>query len=61
MTGAEAPTIAAGIVSFEPDAELLLALVDTLSRDVERIYLFNNAVLDPALDPGARGLSDPRR
>ena len=49
MTGAEAPTIAAGIVSFRPDAELLLALVDTLSRDVERIYLFNNAVLDPAL------------
>ncbi len=50
MTGAEAPTIAAGIVSFEPDAELLLALVDTLSRDVDRIYLFNNAALDPALD-----------
>ena len=49
MTGAEAPTIAAGIVSFRPDAELLLALVDTLSRDVERIYLFNNAVLEPAL------------
>ena len=49
MTGAEAPTIAAGIVSFRPDAELLLALVDTLSRDVERIYLFNNAVLDSAL------------
>ena len=49
MTGAEAPTIAAGIVSFRPDAELLLGLVDTLSRDVERIYLFNNAVLDPAL------------
>ena len=49
MTGAEAPTIAAGIVSFRPDAELLLALVATLSRDVQRIYLFNNAVLDPAL------------
>ncbi len=49
MTGVEAPTIAAGIVSFGPDAELLLTLVDTLSRDVERIYLFNNAVLDPAL------------
>ena len=49
MTGAEAPTIAAGIVSFRPDAELLLALVDTLSRDVGRIYLFNNATLDPAL------------
>ena len=49
MTGAEAPTIAAGIVSFRPDPEQLLALVDTLSRDVERIYLFNNAVLDPAL------------
>ncbi len=49
MTGAEAPTIAAGIVSFRPDAELLLTLVDTLSRDVERIYLFNNATLDPAL------------
>ena len=42
--------VAAGIVSFHPDAELLLDLVATLSRDVARIYLFNNAPLGPALE-----------
>ena len=41
---------AAGIVSFHPDAELLLDLVATLSRDAGRIYLFNNAPLHPALE-----------
>lgn len=42
--------VAAGIVSFHPDAALLLDLVATLSRDVGRIYLFNNAPLEPALE-----------
>ncbi|WP_237476827.1 glycosyltransferase family 2 protein [Lichenibacterium dinghuense] len=42
--------VAAGIVSFHPDAELLLDLVAVLSRDVDRVYLFNNASLDPALE-----------
>lgn len=41
--------VAAGIVSFHPDPSLLLDLVATLDRDVARIYLFNNAPLDPAL------------
>ena len=47
--GAERPPVAAGIVSFHPDPGLLLDLVATLSRDAGRIYLFNNAPLDPAL------------
>ena len=47
---AERAPVAAGIVSFHPDAALLLDLVAVLSRDVDRIYLFNNAPLDPALE-----------
>ncbi len=47
---ADPSPVAAGIVSFHPDAELLLDLVATLSRDVGRIYLFNNAPLEPALE-----------
>ena len=47
---AEAVPVAAGIVSFHPEAALLLDLVAVLSRDVGRIYLFNNAPLDPALE-----------
>jgi len=50
MTGAEEPTVAAGIVCFHPEPGQLLDLVDALSRDTGRIYLFNNAPLDPALD-----------
>ena len=46
----ETPSVAAGIVSFHPAPELLLDLVAVLSRDVDRIYLFNNAPLDPALE-----------
>ena len=46
----EAPSVAAGIVSFHPAPDLLLDLVAVLSRDVGRIYLFNNAPLDPALE-----------
>lgn len=42
--------VAAGIVSFHPDPGLLLDLVATLSRDAGRIYLFNNAPLNPALE-----------
>ncbi len=41
--------VAAGIVSFHPDAALLLDLVAAIAGDVDRIYLFNNAPLDPAL------------
>ena len=47
---AERAPVAAGIVSFHPDPALLLDLVAVLSRDVDRIYLFNNAPLDPALE-----------
>lgn len=47
---AERVPVAAGIVSFHPEAALLLDLVAVLSRDVGRIYLFNNAPLDPALE-----------
>ena len=46
----ESATVAAGIVSYHPDPTLLLPLVDALAGAVGRIYLFNNAPLDPALD-----------
>ena len=50
VTDLSAPLrVAAGIVSFHPDPVLLLDLVATLHRDVGRVYLFNNALLDPAL------------
>lgn len=49
MSTPEPLPVAAGIVSFHPDAVLLLDLVATLSREAARIYLFNNAPLDPAL------------
>ena len=41
------PTIAAGIVTFRPDHAQLFRLVQTLSVTVGRIFLFNNAMLDP--------------
>ena len=46
---AESPPVAAGIVSFHPDPGLLLDLVASIARDTDRIFLFNNAPLDPAL------------
>ena len=46
---AEPLPVAAGIVSFHPDPVLLLDLVASIARDTGRIYLFNNAPLDPAL------------
>ena len=61
MTGAEAPTIAAGIVSFRPDAELLLTLVDTLSRDVGRHLPLQQCRARSSFGTGARRLPDPRR
>ena len=50
--------VAAGIVSFHPDAALLLDLVAVLSRDVGRIYLFNNAPPRAGAGDGAGRLSD---
>ena len=46
----EGATTAAGIVSFHPDPALLLSLVHALAGAVGRIYLFNNAPIDPDLD-----------
>ena len=61
MTGAEAPTIAAGIVSFRPDAELLLALVDTPEPRGRTHLPLQQCRPRSGLDPGARRLPDPRR
>ena len=46
----DSATVAAGIVSFHPDPDLLLPLVDALAGEVGRIYLFNNAPLERGLD-----------
>lgn len=43
------PSIAAGIVTYNPEPEQLYRLVQTLSLRVDRIYVFNNAPLDPML------------
>ena len=43
------PTIAAGIVTYNPDTAQLYRLVQTLSLRLDCIYLFNNAALEPDL------------
>ena len=43
------PSIAAGIVTYNPDTAQLYRLVKTLSLRLDCIYLFNNAPLEPSL------------
>lgn len=49
MGSSTSSTTAAGVVAFNPDAQTILPLVESILRDAQYVFVFVNAIIDPEI------------